>query len=73
VRPAVAGLAAEPDQVEQLADGPRGLGPVGAAGPQQRLGDDVGDLAPRVERAERVLEHHLQVGAGAAQTVPRSR
>ena len=38
----------------------------------QWLGDDVADLAPRIQRADRVLEDHLQVGAGPAH-VPRGQ
>ena len=35
----------------------------------ERLGDDVGDRHPRVERAERVLEDDLHVAAEPAQLV----
>ena len=39
----------------------------------QRLGDDVADPQPRVERRIRVLEHHLQLAAIGPHPVTRQR
>src|SRR6187402_3247927 len=37
----------------------------------ERLGDDTGDGLARIERAVRVLEHHLEIAPRAAQLVGR--
>ena len=66
VRPAAArGVGVDADGLEHLVD----LGV--AARPSvprfqivERLGDDVADLAARVQRRDRVLEDHLHLGCG---------
>ena len=40
---------------------------------RERLGDDARDALARVERAERVLEHHLELRARGLQLVGRQR
>jgi hypothetical protein len=39
----------------------------------ERLGDDVADLAARVQRRDRVLEDHLHAGAQLAQLLALER
>ena len=68
VRIPVGDRGVQPDQLQQLGHPRRTLAP---AGPElvhlQRLGHRLRDRAPRVERGERVLEHHAGPPAQGAQ------
>ena len=64
-------LGVDADLFEVLVDLGLPLG-LGADLPDvERLHDDVADLAPRVQRRDRVLEDHLDVRAGLAHAVAR--
>ena len=63
-------VGVETHQVEQLPHAPAPAAGVAVAVPDQRFLDDVGDAPARVERAVRVLEHHLHVPPGAFQPAP---
>ena len=71
VRVALACGRVDPDGRQHLGDALI-VGP-GDVEADERLGDDVGDRHPRVERAERVLEHDLHVAAEPAQLVRTAR
>ena len=62
---------AETDHLEQLVDLGAELDPRHDLVHQQRLGDEVADAVPRVERVERVLEDHLHLAA-APRAAPRA-
>ena len=55
---------AQADRVERISDALPGLG---RGHTEQRLGDDAADALARVERAVRVLEHHLEIAARSPQ------
>ena len=55
-----------------VAHPPLALGAVRDAGDDQRLGDDVADRAPRIERGDRVLEDQLQAAAHQAHAPRRA-
>ena len=61
---AAVGGGIEADQFEHLVDPLAPGGPVAGPVGDQRFGDQLPDDPLRVQRPERVLEHHLQVPAG---------
>ena len=56
-------LGPEPDQAEELGHAGQPLLPVAHAVGHERLGHDVEERSPRIERGERVLEDHLHLAA----------
>ena len=64
-------LGRQADQVEQLRDARASVGAGGDAVHEQRLGDRGADGQPRVQRAERILEDHLDPPAHALQVLSR--
>ena len=70
VRSPVAGaVGIEADRVEHLVDLAPPRAGVADAPDVEALGDDVADLAARVQRRDRVLEDHLHAGPGPPQRV----
>ena len=63
----------ETDGAENLVHAPLALGAVVDAGDHQRLGDDVADAPPWVQRRDRVLEDHLHAPAHLPQGVAPQR
>jgi hypothetical protein len=61
VRKTVHKLRSEPDEAKQLGDAFHALAAVSRAVDQQRLADVVEQRHARIERAERILEDHLDV------------
>ena len=70
VRKTVAGRRIEPDQREQLFRISERLGPRRAVH-DRTLCDQFGRLAARIERAERILKHHLDMAGFAANILAR--
>ena len=69
--PPADGVVVDADRVEHECE-TRFTRPPPAPSPDcERLGDNVGDLAPRVEGGDRVLEDHLQLRPGPAQLLAR--
>jgi hypothetical protein len=66
-RPPLAGFRVEADLPQQLGNAP---GVMHAIDPQ-RLGDDLGDRHPRIERRIRVLKHDLQLTSHGAKPTDR--
>ena len=62
---------AQADRLERLRDTLALRLAVGTADRGQRLGDDAPDALARIERAERILEHHLELRARGLQLVGR--
>ena len=63
----------EPDRGEHLVDEPLALLRILDARNHQRLGDDVADLAARVERGDRILEDQLHAPAHQPQGIALHR
>ena len=64
-------VGVEADGRQHLAHAAIALGLVGHTDDDQRLGDDVADAAPGIERGDRVLEDQLQAAAHQAHLVGR--
>src|SRR5581483_8817513 len=60
-------LGLEPDEPEELGDATRSGPAIPLLVHAQRLGDDVPDRHPRIERGVRILEHDLELAPKAAQ------
>ncbi len=68
VRMALGVFGLQPDALQHVDDAVLHLGPARLAGQHmQRFGDDTADPLARIERAKRVLEHHLEILALAHQ------
>jgi hypothetical protein len=65
-----ASVARKPTCVERVGHALRALAPRQR---RQRLGNDLADALARIERSVRILEHHLEVAARAAQRRRRQR
>ena len=72
-REAVVVLGVEADELHQLLHLALALVAVGDAVDGERVADDRADATARVQRAVRVLEHHLHLAAQRAQLGPRQR
>ena len=70
VREAVRVLGREADRAQQLVDARRALLAAVAAVDAQRLGDDVADRHPRIERRVRILEDDLHLAPHLAHLAP---
>jgi hypothetical protein len=63
----------EADGAEHFMDAPVALVRIPDAGNHQRLGNDIADLAPRIERGNRVLEDELHATAHQPQGIALHR